>query len=114
MPSKSSAPCEDSFGIFISYKTDAVAPDGLSNNDYTKACEAKMNDEIINSINYIIQQIKDNSLENHSFYLFFLPLFDIEEKVPEIVSGAFGGVSLFISGSNSSNPHSCIITDPFP
>ena len=51
-----------------------------------------MNDDILSVYSYIQEKIKENDLCNYSFYLFFLPLFNIEEKVPEIIQGMSGGV----------------------
>lgn len=92
IPSANETKVEDSFGIFISYKADKIENNELSNDKYLTEIEKKMNDDILNVYSYIQEKIKENDLCNYSFYLFFLPLFNIEQKVPEIIQGMNGGV----------------------
>ena len=92
IPSANETKVEDSFGIFISYKADKIENNELSNDKYLIEIEKKMNDDILSVYSYIQEKIKENDLCNYSFYLFFLPLFNIEEKVSEIIQGMSGGV----------------------
>lgn len=91
VPSKANKPKEYAFGIFITYKAKDIQNKDISNQEYIDRIKESMVEDITSISTYIKSKIKEFSLDNYSFYLFFLPLYDGEEDSKVIMKAALRG-----------------------
>jgi hypothetical protein len=84
----------DSFGVFISYSVNVPEKDGLSNEDYQKALDAKMAQDLLDAYDFTCSKIRDSGLAAHSFYFFVMPLDDVEKDSKTIMEKSLQGSSL--------------------
>lgn len=66
-----------SYGIFLGY-TIGLDPNQYSVAEFPGIVEEKMREDIRRNIDYILQKIRDNNLNLHSFYFYVLPFNDGE------------------------------------
>lgn len=79
-----------SYGIFLGY-TLGLDPSGYSVSEFEAVVEEKMQADIRRNINYILKKIKDNGLEQHSFYFYILPFNDAETEKKSIMEAILKG-----------------------
>lgn len=82
---------DDAFGLFITYSIDVPGKDSMSNSAYRTALETKMDSDIKANLSYIISQITKHDLSTYSFYLFILPLDQVDNDTKAIMSMSVGG-----------------------
>jgi len=78
---------DKAYGIFLGY-TANVDNTGLSNDEFKDAVKEKMEDDIKAITPYIESKIKSLSLENHSFYIYILPLNDALKDKDMVIAEA--------------------------
>ena len=66
-----------SYGLFLGY-TIGLDPNQYSVAEFPGIVEEKMQEDIRRNIDYILQKIRDNNLNLHSFYFYVLPFNDGE------------------------------------
>ena len=64
---------------------------GYSVSEFEAVVEEKMQADIRRNINYILKKIKDNGLEQHSFYFYILPFNDAETEKKSIMEAILKG-----------------------
>ena len=80
-----------SFGICIGYSIDKQELLNLETNDFKKEIENKFLNDANNIIDYINDKINSDSiLKNYSYYLYLIPLFDVD-KTKNIIIKEIGG-----------------------
>lgn len=91
IPKKGSTPSniEKAYGVFLGY-TINVDNAGLSNEEYLINANDKMLDDIKGIIPYIEAKINSLGLNNHSFYVYILPLNDALKDKESIIKDALG------------------------
>jgi hypothetical protein len=82
---------DDAFGLFMTYSIDVPGKDLMSNVVYRVALETQMDSDIKANISYLNSQIIALGLAAYSFYLFILPLDEVEDDTKKIMSMSFGG-----------------------
>lgn len=78
---------EKDFALFLGY--DLGLSRNYLNSDYRDQITQKMQLDIGHHADYIAKKIKDNSLANHSFYIYFLPFDEVDKDVYEVVKSIF-------------------------
>lgn len=81
---------DTAFGVFIGYNVNIPNKEKTPSNEYINLLTQKMQSDIIGCIPYIQNKIKQNKLSNHSFYIYVLPLDDINKDMITIMNKALG------------------------
>ena len=79
-----------SYGIFLGY-TIGLDPNQYSIAEFPGIVEEKMQEDIRRNIDYILQKIRDNNLNLHSFYFYVLPFNDGETDKKDIMEAVLKG-----------------------
>lgn len=79
-----------SYGIFLGY-TIGLDPNQYSVAEFPGIVEEKMQEDIRRNIDYILQKIRDNNLNLHSFYFYVLPFNDGETDKKDIMEAVLKG-----------------------
>lgn len=79
-----------SYGIFLGY-TIGLDPNQYSVAEFPGIVEEKMQEDICHNIDYILQKIRDNNLNLHSFYFYVLPFNDGETDKKDIMEAVLKG-----------------------
>lgn len=82
--------CDTAYGVFLGY-TVGVEWERHKGEPYAGVITQKMLDDIRLYTPYIIQKIKDNSLDKHSFYIYIVPFDDAETNKYEIMDKVMKG-----------------------
>lgn len=88
------AATNDSFGVFISYSVNVPGREHLSNEDYQKALDSKMAQDLLDAYDFTCSKIRDSGLMAHSFYFFVMPLDDVDNDSKAIMEKSLRGNSL--------------------
>ena len=78
------------YGIFLGY-TIGLDPNQYSVAEFPGIVEEKMQEDIRRNIDYILQKIRDNNLNLHSFYFYVLPFNDGETDKKDIMEAVLKG-----------------------
>ena len=90
VPKKGARPSYDAaFGIFLAYDL-GLNPDNYSNQEFALKIEQKMQTDIKAHAQYIIDKINGLGLGNYSFYIYFIPLNDVDNDKLQIMRSVFG------------------------
>lgn len=81
---------EKAYGIFLGYSINVEDAWLLSNDEYLRNANEKMQDDIKAIIPYIEEKIHVLGLENHSFYIYILPLNEALKDKEKIIKEALG------------------------
>ena len=79
-----------SYGLFLGY-TIGLDPNQYSVAEFPGIVEEKMQEDIRRNIDYILQKIRDNNLNLHSFYFYVLPFNDGETDKKDIMEAVLKG-----------------------
>ena len=82
---------DDAFGLFLTYSIEVPNKATLSNFDYRVALDSQMDNDIKGIIPYIKEKISELGLDAYSFYLFVLPLDNVENDTKSIMTTSIGG-----------------------
>lgn len=76
-----------SFGVFVGFeiKIKKIINNNPSSIEFKKIIKEKAREDILKKIDTIRQQIIDLKLDEHNFYIYFLPFFDIDETRKSII-----------------------------
>jgi len=77
------------YGIFLSYEIEHQTPESISNVEFRNYIKEKMKSDIEAIIPYIYSQINGLGLESSSFYIYVLPLINLNDK-ERIMENALG------------------------
>lgn len=80
-----------SFGIFLSYSLKESNDGSLSSEEFVKKVEERMQSDIDAAIPMIYAKIKEHGLQNYGFFVFILPLEEVEKDVKRVIQGFAGG-----------------------
>jgi hypothetical protein len=79
---------DDAFGIFIGYEITIDEEDKkLSNEDFRKKIQEQIKQEVKNKLSHITSKINEFKLYGHSFYLYVLPLTELDKNRELIMQG---------------------------
>lgn len=79
---------DDAFGIFIGYEISINEEDKkLSNKDFREKIQTQIKDEVRSKFTHITKKISEFKLYGHNFYLYILPLTELDENRKKIMQG---------------------------
>jgi hypothetical protein len=79
---------DDAFGIFVGYEITIDEKDKkLSNEDFRKKIQEQIKNEVNSKFSHITKKIDEFKLYGHSFYLYILPLTELDKNREEIMQG---------------------------
>ena len=81
---------DTAFGVFLGYNVCVPNVDSLSSEEYPSALLRQMQADILACVPYIQSKIDTLRLSRHSFYIYVLPLNDIETERTQIMNRALG------------------------
>ena len=76
---------EASFGIFLSYSLNETNDGSVTQQDFINHIKEKMEQDITNAIPLIYEKIKNHNLQNYSFFVFVLPLTEVNSDVSYVI-----------------------------
>ena len=76
---------EASFGIFLSYSLNETNDGSMTQQDFINHIKEKMEQDITNAIPLIYEKIKSHNLQNYSFFVFVLPLNEVNSDVSYVI-----------------------------
>ena len=76
---------EASFGIFLSYSLNETNDGSMTQQDFINHIKEKMEQDITNAIPLIYEKIKSHNLQNYSFFVFVLPLTEVNSDVSYVI-----------------------------
>lgn len=82
---------DNSFDIFLGYSISKVGTETLNNREFKEFILNKMKTDLLDSIVFMKETIDDLGLSDYSFYIYALPLFNVEKDESNIISNSFGG-----------------------
>lgn len=78
--------CDDAFGIFVGYEITIDEEDKkLPNADFRKKIKEQIEKEVKSKFSHITKKIDEFKLYGHSFYLYILPLTELDESRKSIM-----------------------------
>ncbi len=80
---------DTAYGLFLGYKL-GLNPSGRGD-EYEELVEKKILLDIKEHTDYLIQKIKDNHLESHSFYVYVVPFDEAEQDKSQIMDAVLRG-----------------------
>jgi len=79
---------DDAFGIFIGYEITIDEKDKkLQNEDFRKKVQKQIKEEVTNKFAHIRKKIDEFQLYGHNFYLYILPLTELDKNRKAIIRG---------------------------
>ena len=79
------------FGVFLSYSLDESNDGNLSSNEFRQKVEERMERDIADAVPMIYAKIKEHGLQNYGFFVFVLPLTNVETDAEKVIRGFAGG-----------------------
>ena len=79
---------DTSYGVFLGYSLGLKKDRG---EEFPQLAKSKMEYDLKRWAPYIVQKIKENSLENHSFYFYLVPFDDAEADSRQIMDNVLKG-----------------------
>ena len=79
------------FGVFLGYNVDVPDVEKIPSEEYISAMIKKMQADISACVPYIQNKITEFKLSMHSFYIYVLPLDDVNKDRTSIMNKALGG-----------------------
>ena len=76
---------EASFGIFLSYSLNETNDGSMTQQDFINHIKEKMEQDITNAIPLIYEKIKSHNLQNYNFFVFVLPLTEVNSDVSYVI-----------------------------
>lgn len=73
------------FGVFLSYSLDESNDGSLSSPEFRRKVEERMEMDIAEAIPVIYSKIKEHGLQNYGFFIFVLPLTNVETDAEKII-----------------------------
>ncbi|MGI2215234.1 Hachiman antiphage defense system protein HamA [Shewanella oncorhynchi] len=79
---------DDAFGIFIGYEiTVSDADKKLSNSDFREKIKNDIKNEVKNKFEHITKKIEEHQLYGHNFYIYILPITELNDTRMKIQKG---------------------------
>ncbi|PZP35527.1 MAG: DUF1837 domain-containing protein [Shewanella oneidensis] len=79
---------DDAFGIFIGYEiTISDADKKLSNSDFREKIKNDIKNEVKNKFDHITKKIEEHKLYGHNFYIYILPITELNDTRMKIQKG---------------------------
>ena len=73
------------FGIFLSYSINEKNDGNMNSQEYKERIEERMKKDLLDAIPIIYEKIHSHNLQNYSFFVFILPLTDVDKDVTSII-----------------------------
>jgi hypothetical protein len=79
---------DDAFGIFVGYEMDVDSSDrDLPNSEFRIKIKNRIKEEVEGRFDHIMKKINEYSLSGHSFYIYFLPITNLDDNRKMIQEG---------------------------
>ena len=76
---------EASFGIFLSYSLNETNDGSMTQQEFINHIKEKIEQDITNAVPLIYEKIKNHNLHNYSFFVFILPLTEVNSDVSYVI-----------------------------
>lgn len=75
-----------SFGIFLSYSLNEINDGSMTQQEFINHISKIMEEDITNAVPFIYEKIKQHNLQNYSFFVFVLPLTDVNNDTSFVIN----------------------------